>query len=166
MLSVAVFELNKAIWQDFFAFLVTSYIRLSWNKEKLLLKNNIISSQLDSYTENLSNSALKAKRKHCRTKNFTTRWLCEPNLETSQPELNLPSISYQFGSSVLQSKARESALQTATASRPLQPGTIHILCQHMDWVGSENGDFCWFSVLYLCWHSGWVGPKKSKNVLT
>ena len=23
-------------------------------------------------------------------------------------------------------------------------------------VGSENGQFCWRSVLYLCWHSGWV----------
>ena len=90
----------------------------------------------------------------------TTMWLCKPNLETSQLELNLPSISYQFGSPVSQSKARESALQTATASRPLQPGTIHILCQHIDWAGSENGDFCWFSVLYICWHRGWVGQKK------
>ena len=92
----------------------------------------------------------------------TTMWLCKPNLETSQPELNLPSISYQFGSSVLQSKARESALQTATASRPLQPGTIHISCQQIDWAGSENGDFCWFSLLYLCWHRGWVGRKSPK----
>ena len=45
-LSVALFELNRTIWQDFFAFLwfilpratflVTSYILLSWNIENLL----------------------------------------------------------------------------------------------------------------------------------
>ena len=51
-LSVARFELNRTIWQDFFAFLwfilpgatflVTSYILLSWNKENLLLKHHIL----------------------------------------------------------------------------------------------------------------------------
>ena len=34
------------------------------------------------------------------------------------------------------------------------------------WVGSQNGHFCWRSVLYLCWRSEFVGPKNSKNVLT
>ena len=28
------------------------------------------------------------------------------------------------------------------------------------WVGSENGHFCWRSVLYLCWQSELVGSKK------
>ena len=42
---------------DFFpwpTFLVTSYILLSWNKEKVWLKYNILSSQLNSYTESPS----------------------------------------------------------------------------------------------------------------
>ena len=49
-LSVALFELNRTIWQDFFAFLwfilpratflVTSYILLSWNIENLLLNHH------------------------------------------------------------------------------------------------------------------------------
>ena len=50
-LSVAFFELNRTIWQYFIAFLwfilpgttflVTSYIRLSWNKENLLLNHTL-----------------------------------------------------------------------------------------------------------------------------
>ena len=35
------------------------------------------------------------------------------------------------------------------------------------WLGLENGQFCWRSVLYLCWHdSGSVGQKQSKIMLT
>ena len=51
-LSVVLFEVNRVIWQDFFAFLwfilpeatfpVNSYILLSWNKENLFLKYHII----------------------------------------------------------------------------------------------------------------------------
>ena len=48
--------------------------------------------------------------------------------------------------------------------------TIHILCkQRTGWVGglsSENDDFCLCSVQKSCLHSGWVGQKKSKNLLT
>ena len=53
-LSVALFELNRTIWQDFFAFLwfflpratflVTSYILLSWNIENLLLNHHILTT--------------------------------------------------------------------------------------------------------------------------
>jgi hypothetical protein len=40
--------------------------------------------------------------------------------------------------------------------------TIPILRQQKDWVGLENGQFCWRSVLYLCRHSRWVGQKSPK----
>ena len=53
-LSVALFELNRTIWQDFFAFLwfilpratflITSYILLSWNIENLLLNHHILTT--------------------------------------------------------------------------------------------------------------------------
>ena len=49
-------------------------------------------------------------------------------------------------------------------------GTIHILRQQKDlvvgWVGLEKRQFYWFSVLCLCWNSGWLGPKKSRIMLT
>ena len=54
-LSVAVFELNRAIWQDFFPhgtfFWYSSYILWSWNNKKLSLKCNFLSSQSKSLTE-------------------------------------------------------------------------------------------------------------------
>ena len=41
-------------------------------------------------------------------------------------------------------------------------GTIQILRNHWTrWVGSEHAIFCLLSV-----HRGWVGQKKSKNLLT
>lgn len=71
-LSVALFELNRTIWQDFFAFLwfilpratflVTSYILLSWNKETPLVKSNFLSSQMVSHSFSPSSLPLhKAK---------------------------------------------------------------------------------------------------------
>ena len=44
--------------------------------------------------------------------------------------------------------------------------TIHILRQQMTgWVGLENGQFCWLSVLYLCWFntSSMGGSEKVQN---
>ena len=53
-LSVALFEINRTIWQDFFpflwfilpraTFLVTYYILLSWNIENLLLNHHILTT--------------------------------------------------------------------------------------------------------------------------
>ena len=34
--------------------------------------------------------------------------------------------------------------------------SIHYV-KKKDWLGLENGQFCWRSVLYLCWHIGQVG---------
>ena len=34
--------------------------------------------------------------------------------------------------------------------------SLYYVSKRTRWVGSENDNFCWCSVLYLCWHSGWV----------
>ena len=42
-------------------------------------------------------------------------------------------------------------------------GTIQVLRQQKGgWVGSENGNFCWFTVLFML---KWVGLKNAKNML-
>ena len=40
--------------------------------------------------------------------------------------------------------------------------SLHYVNIRTGWVGSENGNFCWRSVLYLCWNSRWVGQKSLK----
>lgn len=34
--------------------------------------------------------------------------------------------------------------------------SLYYVSKRTRWVGSENDNVCWCSVLYLCWHSGWV----------
>ena len=86
--SVALFELSRSIWQDFFCyfviffpcatFLVTSYIPLSWNKEMHLLRCNILSSQLNNLTAlhtylSTEVNEYSSKLKHWSTNFFRSR---------------------------------------------------------------------------------------------
>ena len=44
--------------------------------------------------------------------------------------------------------------------------SLYYVIKRAGWVESENGHFCWRSVMYLCWLSSWVGQKKYKNMQT
>ena len=58
----------------------------------------------------------------------------------------------------------EMGVEEMTPIRNRERPSLYYVSKKTGWVSSKNGIFYW--LLYLCSYSGWLGLKKSKNMLT